>query len=301
MSKNSTFVQFLYGTISGRAILLAVQKLHLDRLAVRFLRSSLSKPLIGPYVKRHNIPLEEYPQFNFRTYRDFFARSRPLDGIDITPGHLISPCDGWLSAFSIQEDSSFSIKGSHYRLSDLLQDEDLSRNYHGGVCLIFRLCASDYHHYCYIDDGYQGENHFIPGVLHSVQPIACEKYPVYTLNRRVWTLLATECFGPVIQTEIGALVVGGIYNERQNARFRKGTEMGHFELAGSTIVLLFQKDRICLLPRFKQGVANGGELHVRQGMWIANSIHHQERTNEILYQPHKKTNLATAAAGFGVE
>ena len=133
--------------------------------------------------------------------------------------------------------------------------------------MIFRLCASDYHHYCYIDDGYQGENHLIPGVLHSVQPIACETYPVFVLNRRCWTLMATRNFGPVVQTEIGALVVGGISNPRENRRFSKGQEKGHFELAGSTIVLLFQKDQIALRPELLEQLARG-EVQVRQGEWI---------------------------------
>ena len=104
-----------------------------------------------------------------------------------------------------------------------------------------------------------------------MQPIACEKYPVYTLNRRSWTLLATEHFGPVVQTEIGALIVGGIFNEHQNTRFVKGMEKGHFELAGSTIVLLFQKDRIRLISGLKKRLEGGVETRVLQGMWIGDA------------------------------
>jgi phosphatidylserine decarboxylase len=198
------------------------------------------------------------------------VRTRPAQDMDMKKGHLISPCDGWLSAYAIQNDSSFLIKNSFYCLRDLLQDEELSKSYIGGVCLIFRLCASDYHHYCYIDDGYQGKNNYIPGMLHSVQPIACETYPVYTLNRRSWTLMVTEHFGPVVQTEVGALIVGGIVNERENSRFQKGMEKGHFELSGSTIVLLFQKDRICLLPHIVEHLVDNSEIRVKQGMWIGN-------------------------------
>ena len=47
-----------------------------------------------------------------------------------------------------------------------------------------------------------------------------------------------------MQCEIGALVVGGIFNEKENSRFSKGMEKGHFELAGSTIILLFEKEQI---------------------------------------------------------
>lgn len=267
MSNTSGVVKFLYGTMPGRFLLKGIMTSHVERLAVSFLRSRWSYSVIVPYAKRHGIPLSETQLKNFRTFRDFFARTRECPLFDSTPSHLISPCDGWLSAYPIGENSVFSIKGSHYRICDFLQDDALADSFCGGDCLIFRLCASDYHHYCYIDDCYQGKNHFIPGVLHSVQPIACETYPVYVLNRRSWTLLTTEHFGPVIQTEIGALVVGGICNPRENLRVRRGQEKGHFELAGSTIVLLFQKGKIQLLPYIQEQLKRG-EFQVCQGMWI---------------------------------
>lgn len=272
MNKDSAAVRFLYGTILGRKILELIMRTRADRLAVRFLRSSWSRPLAGWYAKRHSIPISAQQLESFRSFRDFFARSRGSVQIDPDPSHLISPCDGWLSAHPIHEDSSFLIKQSRYYLHDLLQDENLANSFHGGRCLIFRLCASDYHHYCYIDDGYQGENNYIPGTLHSVQPIACETYPVYVLNRRCWTLLATKNFGPVVQTEIGALIVGGIVNPQENIRIFRGGEMGHFDLAGSTIVLLFQKERIELLPHIIQCLAQGREYRVEQGMWIGKAL-----------------------------
>lgn len=271
MSGNSGAVRFLYDTLFGRLLLKGIMATRADRLAVRFLRSRLSRPLIAPYARRNGIVLTEQQRKSFRTYRDLFARTREPVAVDTQPSHLISPCDGRLSAYPICEEGTFFIKNSHYSLRDLLQDADLAGRFHGGVCLVFRLCPSDYHHYCYIDDGYQGENHFISGVLHSVQPIACEKYPVFALNRRSWTLLTTENFGPVVQTEIGALVVGGIVNPRENQRVRRGAEKGHFELTGSTITLLFQKDRICLRPEIQEELRRG-EVPVRQGQWIATAV-----------------------------
>jgi phosphatidylserine decarboxylase len=268
--ENDSSIRFLYGTAAGRSLLKLVQKLHADRPIVGFLRSPLSRPFTARYVRRNNIPMSREELRQYPSFRDFFVRTREPGPIDATPEHLISPCDGWLSAYPVSEGSSFAIKGSRYRVEDLLKDPLLAKNYEGGDCLVFRLCASDYHHYCYIDSGYQGENHFIPGVLHSVQPIACENYPVFTLNRRCWCLMATENFGPVVQTEIGALIVGGIANAEGNSRFSRGDEKGHFELAGSTIVLLFEPGRIDLLPGLKEQIRDGAEARVEQGMWIAN-------------------------------
>ena len=79
--------------------------------------------------------------------------------------------------------------------------------------------------------------------------------------------MATKHFGPVVQTEIGALVVGGICNPRKNLRVFRGMEKGHFELAGSTIVLLFQKNQIELCPDIQHQLKNG-EVQVHEGMWI---------------------------------
>ena len=149
-----------------------------------------------------------------------------------------------------------------------VRDEGLAKRYEGGLSLVFRLCASDYHHYCYIDDGVQGPNHFIEGQLHSVQPIACEQHPIFTLNRRSWCLLDTAHFGPVVQTEIGALIVGGIVNLNGGGPFCRGQEKGYFDLAGSTIVLLMEPERVELLPEFMATLESGQETRVRQGQWI---------------------------------
>ena len=47
--------------------------------------------------------------------------------------------------------------------------------------------------------------------------------------------------------------------------------MGRFELSGSTIVLLFERGRIQLLPRLVPYLASGQEVRVTQGAWIGSS------------------------------
>lgn len=281
MNRTSSMVGFLYGTPLGRCILQVIMKLHLDRIAVRFLWSPWSKPLIGWHIRYHGIAVTPEEQATFRSFRELFVRTKKDMVFDTTPEHLISPCDGWLRAYPIDAHSSFAIKSSRYKISDFLQDDALAQDYIGGTCLVFRLCASDYHHYCYIDDGYQGSNHLIPGVLHSVQPIACDTYPVFVLNQRNWCLLTTEHFGPVVQCEIGALVVGGIYNGKENARFCKGDEKGHFELAGSTIVLLFEAGQMQLRPELLTKLSQQEEVRVNQGEWIG--VTERNCSNETQY------------------
>lgn len=261
-------VRFLYGTALGRSVLKTVMLCRLDKVAVWFLCSSMSRCVIPGYIKRHNIPMNCFVPARYDSFRSFFLREKKEHTYDSVAEHLISPCDGWLSAYPIREDSSFRIKGSYYRISDLLNNPAIGRRFNGGVCLVFRLSASDYHHYCYVDDGIVAESGFIEGKLHSVQPIACETYPVYSLNRRAWSLLETEHFGSVVQTEIGALIVGGIVNNPVDSSFSRGDKKGHFDLSGSTIVLLMQKDTITLQPWITDCLMRGQEARVAFGMRI---------------------------------
>jgi phosphatidylserine decarboxylase len=262
-------IQFLYGTAGGRLFIKILLKAGLPKVMAAYLCSSLSKPLIPRYIKKHSVPMCDFPEQKYRSFAEFFSRRKQFNITDPKPSHFTSPCDGWLSVYPIQPDSGFAIKNSRYRLCDLIEDTELSEKYSDGLCLIFRLTAADYHHYAFIDDGYINKTYFIDGTLHSVQPIACSAFPVYRLNRRCWTLLNTDNFGPVVQIEVGALAVGGIVNEYEETSFWKGDTMGHFELCGSTIVLLIQKEQIKLLPEIETVLEAGHEFRVTQGMWIA--------------------------------
>ena len=268
MTNNSDpFVKRLYTTSIGRVFLKTIMITRADKLIVAFLKSHLSKYMLPQYVRKNGLKYSRVELAGYRSFRDFFARENNSKSIDFSPTHLISPCDGWLSVYEISESSLFKIKGSIYSTNDLLQDDTLAQKYTGGLCLVFRLCASDYHHYCYIDDCTQGDNHYIEGELHSVQPIALANYKVFARNRRSWCVMDTENFGSVTQIEIGALVVGGIVNPNSNVSVSRGDEKGHFDLAGSTIVLMFEPGRIGLLPMFNKTTTDN-EARVRQGMWI---------------------------------
>ena len=270
MDQSSPAIRFLYGSRFGRMLLRLILATHADRLAAAFLRSHLSASYARRFAAAHGIPLD--PGVSYRSYRDVFLRIRTDPAPDADPRHLISPCDGLLSVFPVSAGSSFRVKGQNYLLYDLIGDESLADSFAGGSCLIFRLRPQDYHHFCFCDSGRCGRNHYVEGSLHSVQPAACSCYPVYVLNRRVWTLLETDHFGPVVQTEVGALIVGGICCLKEREAFSKGEEMGWFDLAGSTIILFLQKDRVRLTPETEAGTAGGREYEVRKGMWIAESM-----------------------------
>ena len=59
----------------------------------------------------------------------------------------------------------------------------------------------------WIMDGRE-KNHKIPGVLHTVNPVANDFMPIFKENAREYTIISTENFGKVTQIEVGALLVG---------------------------------------------------------------------------------------------
>ena len=266
-AKQNKLLKKLYGNVFGRVLLKTLTAPAISKAAGCFMDSPPSKLLIKPFIRRSGIDTSQYIMTGFRSYNDFFTRVVKLGKrpIDRTPDHLISPCDSKLTAYKIGRDSIFRIKGSRYRVTDLLQNDFLAKRFSGGYCLIFRLEVDDYHRYCYIDDGTKSENTFIAGELHTVNPIALERYNIYKRNCREYTVLHTENFGDVVQVEVGAMMVGRIVNHHGEASFHRGDEKGKFEFGGSTIVMLFGKDSIRIDEDILRNSAEGIETVVKYG------------------------------------
>ena len=266
MKKESFVLRFLYHTYLGRFLLKVLTTRFVSQLGGFLLNTRFSKVFIKSFVRKNKIHLEDYYQ-DFTNFNEFFSRKihEELRPIDKKSSALISPSDGWLSAYKIQEGLVLPIKQSHYSICSLLQNEELSSFYEDGICLVLRLCVDNYHRYCYIDTGTKEENVFIPGKLHTVRPIALEKYPVFTENAREYTVLNTEHFGKVVQIEVGALFVGKIQNYHEGYSFTKGEEKGKFLYGGSTIVLLFQKNAVKIPDFYFEKTKIGEEILVKMG------------------------------------
>lgn len=265
---------FLYGTLPGRMLLKPLTRPAFSRLAGVVLNSRLSSLAVKPFARRHGIRLSDYEPVSYRSYNEFFTRRiRPqLRPIDRDPAHLISPCDCKLSAYPIGEDSRFEIKHSSYTVPELLGGDPIAQEYRGGICLICRLTVDDYHRYCYLDNGWKEGNHFLPGELHTVQPIALDHVNIYKRNCREYTVLHTAHFGDVVQIEVGALMVGKIRNHHGPASFGRGQEKGFFEFGGSTIVLLLKKDAAAIDADILKNTRLHLETIVRMGQKIGTQL-----------------------------
>lgn len=260
-------LKILYDTFIGRCFLKILTMPFISETVGKFMSSPLSEPLIKPFVRKNNINLSEYYVDDINSYNDFFTRKiRPsARKIDMTPESLISPCDSKLSVYDINSDSVFKIKGSSYSIYDMIKNDSLARRFEGGKCLIFRLEVTDYHRYCYFDSGIKSNNVHIRGVLHTVNPIAFRRYNVYKQNSREYTLLHTKNFGDAVQIEVGAMMVGKIQNHHGKCRFSRGQEKGMFLFGGSTIVLLFQKDKILIDEDIVHNTHQGFETIIKYG------------------------------------
>lgn len=267
--KDTAGVNFLYHTPPGRALLRLLICPGVSKALGAFLDTGVSRHLVSPFVKSTKLDLSDYPQVSYRSFNDFFTR-RVKEGrrpIDKTADTLVAPCDGKLTVYPITEDAVFSIKHSSYALKDLLRDEALAKEFEGGTCLIFRLTPDDFHRYSFMDNGRILSSSIIPGVLHTVRPIAFRRYPVYLENAREYAVLETANFGKVIQMEVGALFVGRIVNHPLTT-FVRGQEKGKFEFGGSTILLLLQKDAAVIDEELLKNTRQNKESIVRLGSTI---------------------------------
>lgn len=268
----------LYGTVAGRMLVKVLIQPALSKIAGIFLDSSFSKAFIRPFIRRNAIDIENYENKNYHSYNDFFTRQIRADKrpVDRNPKSLISPCDAKLTVYPITKSGRVCIKHTVYTMDSLLRNKKLAARYEGGLLCVFRLTVDDYHRFCYIDNGNKSANIRVPGVLHTVNPIANDVYPIYKENTREYCLLKSENFGAVLMMEVGALMVGRIVNYHGSCSVIRGQEKGRFEFGGSTVVLALEKGRVQIDEDILQNSSDNMETGVRMGEKIGEALHGYE-------------------------
>lgn len=262
-----SIVHFLYGTYPGEGLLKILTHKGVSKLAGTLLSTKMSTVLIPYFVRRNNIKVRDYEMSGHKSFNDFFARrlSAGARNVELNPDILISPADSKVMVYDCNEDSEFTIKGLKYNFEQLTQSKKLAEVFKGGQLLVFRLSVDDYHRYCYVDSGDKSQNYRIPGILHTVNPVACENTHVYRENERVISMLKSENFGLIMMMEVGAMMVGKIINYEGPTYVRKGKEKGRFEFGGSTIILAFQEGTVEIDRDILLNSQQGLETKVRYG------------------------------------
>lgn len=271
-------MDFFYGHPVGRLIEAQILSRPSFSKLLRWLNRNRGRAEIDRFIQTYGVDVNEIlePLAHFRDFSEFFIRelkpdARPLPS---DPERLISPADARLLALPLDGARLMPVKGAHYTLLQLLENRALAEQFHNGWVLVYRLAPVDYHRYCYIDDGEQTAHVSLPGRLHSVNPLSLwTGLPVFARNYRQYTLLKTVHFGPVIHMEVGALMVGRIFQHDSGPRpFERGQEKGYFELGGSTIVQIFEADRIALDDDILKASADNIETRVKYRMPVGRRL-----------------------------
>lgn len=234
-------LEVIYGHALTRMLLRPFLSPAVSDICGKFLSTRLSRRIIPSFVKKNHIDLGIYEKQEFNSYNAFFTRKIKAEQrpINEQKNILISPSDGKVTAYPITQKGRFWIKHTQYSAAQLLKDERLAERYMGGWIYVIRLTVDDYHRYCYVADGRKSRQRKIRGVLHTVNPVANDYYPIYKMNSREYCLLKTKELGTILLMEVGALMVGKINNhEEDSAQVKRGDEKGIFEFGGSTIVVM---------------------------------------------------------------
>lgn len=257
----------LYNHALGRLLLRPLTSPQISKAVGALLSTGPSRVLVAPFVRSHGIPMEDYEAREYASYNDFFTRKLAPGARRIAgePDAFVSPCDSRLSVCGIDENCRLSVKHTCYTVGNLLKNGKLAERFAGGYAWVFRLCVDDYHRYIFVDEGSLSRGVMIPGRLHTVNPIANDKFPIYKENAREYCLLRSENFGTLLQMEVGAMMVGKIENHSVGKKVSRGQEKGNFAFGGSTVILLTQKGRVRPDRDILENSARGIETKVRLG------------------------------------
>ncbi len=260
-------LEAVYNHTMGRILLRPFLAPIFSKMGGALLSTGFSKVMIGPFVRSHSINMSEYEQQNYNSYNDFFTRKIKSGArkAELAENVLISPCDGRLCVYPVRENSVVTIKHTPYTVGSLVRNQKIARRYAGGYLWVFRLCVEDYHRYVYADSGKVSAEVQIPGVFHTVNPVANDNFPIYKENTREYALLKSEQLGTILQMEVGAMLVGRIRNRPGNRYVQRGEEKGNFAFGGSTVILITQKGQVCPDSDILSNSMRGIETRVRLG------------------------------------
>jgi phosphatidylserine decarboxylase len=229
---------------------------------------TLTTSVIRWFVRRYQVNMTEAANpdiASYPTFNAFFTRALKSDARPMSNSDFICPVDGAISQFgNIEQGQIFQAKGHTYSVSTLLAgDANLAAKFTNGSFATLYLSPKDYHRIHMPCDGLLRKMTYVPGALFSVNPVTAQGVPgLFARNERVVCEFESIENGSFIMVLVGATIVGsmatawhGVVNPPRssavkswdyadkNIKLMQGNEMGRF-LLGSTVVMLFEQDRI---------------------------------------------------------
>jgi phosphatidylserine decarboxylase len=241
---------------------------------------------INTVIKHYGVnmteALEENPEV-FKSFNHFFTRVLKPEVRPLTTekNAIACPADGAVSqAGNITDGLIFQAKGMSFTAVDLLGgDAERAKPFEDGVFATIYLSPKDYHRLHIPLTGTLKEMVHIPGKLFSVNTVTTRSVPgLFARNERVAAIFDTEA-GPMALVLVGAIFVSSIetvwhgvvtpptapsvqtwHYDDKPITLKKGEEIGRFNM-GSTIIVLFGKDKVQWLNKFKADqLVNLGEM-----------------------------------------
>jgi phosphatidylserine decarboxylase len=267
------WLRWTYGSgLGGFALSAVVRRALLSRYYGWRMSMRASANRILPFIVDYDLNVDEFAKkpLTYKSFNEFFYRALKPGARPIAEGERVAvlPADGRHLAFqNLDATAGFYAKGQRFDLKAFFQDEALAAKFAGGSMLISRLCPVDYHRFHFPVGGMPAEPRLINGWLYSVSPIALRRNLSYLWeNKRMITLVDSPVFGEVAVCEIGATMVGSIFQTFVLGRaVTKGEEKGLFKFGGSCVITLFQRGKIRLDADLVEQSATGLEVYARMG------------------------------------
>jgi phosphatidylserine decarboxylase len=245
-----------------------------DRRIPGFLRAPIYRSyarFTGADLTEIQLPLTGYPSLGAFFVRRLASGARPVDE---TPGCLVSPCDGKVTALErVSADGRLVVKGQAYTVAELLAGAELGPengpgnevDLVGGWSWTIYLGPRDYHRVHAPAAARLTDVRWVPGDRRSVADAVVARHErVLATNERA--VLRMEAEGtPYFLVMVGALNVGRIRVQGVEPgsspadhpspagapEFDHGAELARVEM-GSTVVLVFPPGAVEPLPEVGQ-------------------------------------------------
>ena len=257
---------FFYHTMFGRTLLKWLVRPSVSKIVAWYSTLPCTKHRADQYVRRYQIDRNSYSESNWRTFAAFFNRKLSSLQVETDEYALVACAESALMTYPISKDAMLNVKHRSYRLTDIIGDELLAAKFEGGTAFVYRLAMHNYHRYIYPNSGKIIAKRALPGVLHTISSVS-QEFPVYSINQRHVSILEVHGIGIIAMIEVGAMIAGKIVNDGPET-FVKGCEKGHFEIGGSTIIVLYTKDRVQVDEDIQKNNSSGVEVSVNIGETI---------------------------------
>jgi phosphatidylserine decarboxylase len=218
----------------------------------KFAKSKNSKVIIPSFAKTYNINQDEMEKSieEYESLHQFFIRNLKEGSriVDEEPLSVVSPVDSVIEDIGeIEADKTINVKGKVYSISEMLGNDEAMARYEQGTYMIFYLSPSHYHQI----------HSPVAGNVVNQWTLGRKSYPVNKMGLKYGNYPLSKNFrkiteirhdsGMMAVIKVGAMFVNSIETTHAGTSLEKGEQMAYFTF-GSTVVLLFEKGTVNLLP-----------------------------------------------------